>query len=86
MQILGFISLGIILVGMLIKHRTRKEETLVEFMTKEELGLWELVKQDHPSLTNYQQEQIFLDCLYNSTDAVDRDVQAMISSMYQSDD
>tara|TARA_R100001443_G_scaffold115400_1_gene133078 strand:- start:631 stop:891 length:261 start_codon:yes stop_codon:yes gene_type:complete len=86
MQILGFISLGIILVGMLIKHQTRKEETLVEFMTKEELGLWELVKQDHPSLTNYQQEQIFLDCLYNSTDTVDRDVQAMISSMYQSDD
>jgi len=86
MQILGFISLGIILVGMFIKHQTRKEETLVEFMTKEELGLWELVKQDHPSLTNYQQEQIFLDCLYNSTDAVDRDVQAMISSMYQSDD
>ena len=86
METLGFISLGIILVGMLIKHRTRKEETLVEFMTREELSLWELVKQDHPSLTRYQQEQIFLDCLYNSTDAVDRDVQAMISSMYQSDD
>ena len=71
---------------MFYKHQIRKEETLVEFMTKEELSLWELVKQDHPSLTNHQQEQIFLDCLYNSTDAIDRDVQAMISSMYQSND
>tara|TARA_B100000131_G_scaffold266530_1_gene264491 strand:- start:6 stop:266 length:261 start_codon:yes stop_codon:yes gene_type:complete len=86
MEILGFISLGIILVGMLYKHQTKEEESLVECMTREELSLWELVKQDHPSLTKHQQEQIFLDCLYNSTDAIDRDVQGMISSMYQSDD
>ena len=86
METLGFISLGIILVGMLYKHQTRKEETLVEFATKEEPDLWQMVNQDHPSLTKHEKEQIFLDCLYNSTDTIDRDVQAMISSMYQSDD
>ena len=37
MTSLGFISLGIILVGMLYKHQIRKEETLVDYITKEEL-------------------------------------------------
>ena len=71
---------------MLYKHQIRKEESLVQFMTKEEPDLWTMINQDHPSLTKHEKEQIFLDCLYHSTDAVDRDIQSMISSMHQSND
>ena len=86
MATLGFISLGIILVGMLYKHQIRKEETLVESMAKEEPDLWTMINQDHPSLTKHERKQVFLDCLYHSTDAVDRDIQSMISSMHQPND
>jgi len=86
MDTLGFISLGIILVGMLYKHQIRKEETLVKSMAKEEPDLWTMINQDHPSLTKHERKQVFLDCLYHSTDAVDRDIQSMISSMHQPND
>ena len=86
MTTLGFISLGIILVGMLYKHQIRKEEALFEFPFSEEPDLWKVINQDHPSLTKHEKEQIFLDCLYHSTDDVDRDIQSMISSMHQPND
>ena len=71
---------------MLYKHQLRKEETLVDYMTKEEPDLWKMVEKDHPSLTKHEKEQIFLDCLYHSNDRVDLDIQSMISSIYYSND